>query len=102
MIQDVIIRLGRFGGQIRPMVASVDSGDPSSPNTVPCAPRAWSIPTTQRALRPAVEGAGRDVWGDQALSRYPVLKIHATAAMHTIKNAIIMTRLTPALISEVS
>jgi hypothetical protein len=40
-------------------------------------------------------------WGDQARSRYPVLKIHATAAMHTIKKAIIMTRLTPALISEV-
>ena len=38
---------------------------------------------------------------DQALSRYPVLKIHATAAMHTIKKAIIATRLTPALISEV-
>jgi hypothetical protein len=43
----------------------------------------------------------RQVWDDQALSRYPVLKIHATAAMHTIKKAIIMTRLTPALISEV-
>ena len=43
----------------------------------------------------------REVWGDHALSRYPVLKIHLTAAMHTIKKARIMPRLTPALISEV-
>ena len=43
----------------------------------------------------------RDIWDDQALSRYPVLKIHPTAAMHKTKKAMIMARLTPALISEV-
>ena len=48
------------------------------------------------------EGPHWDVWDDQALSRYPVLKIHPTAAMHTIKKAMIMPRLIPALISEVS
>jgi hypothetical protein len=58
------------------------------------AERSGSSASPPQARRP-------DVWGDQALSRYPVLKIHAIAAMHTIKKAKIMTRLTPALISEV-
>ncbi len=53
-----------------------------------------------RLVGQPAEGVGK-FGDDQALSRYPVLKIHPTAATHTIKKAIIMTRLTPALISEV-
>jgi hypothetical protein len=59
---------------------------------------ALSATAEVRLFGEPVEGI---VCGDQALSRYPVLKIHPTAAKHTIKKAIIMARLTPALISEV-
>ncbi len=59
-----------------------------------------SAATEVRLVGQPAEGVGK-FGDDQALSRYPVLKIHPTAAMHTIKKAIIMTRLTPALISEV-
>jgi len=37
---------------------------------------------------------------DQVLSRYPVLKIHHTAARQRIRKAVVMQRLTPTLTSE--
>ena len=37
---------------------------------------------------------------DQFLSRYPVLKIHHTAAMQRIRKAVVMQRLMPTLTSE--
>ena len=37
---------------------------------------------------------------DQVLSRYPVLKIHHTAAKQRSRKAVVMQRLTPTLTSE--
>jgi hypothetical protein len=68
--------------------------------SVGCAPLTLAVDVKPQEVALS-KAPHRDVWEDQALSRYPVLKIHPTAAMHKTKKAMIMARLTPALISEV-
>jgi hypothetical protein len=48
------------------------------------------VSTRKNVLRP-----------NQVLSRYPVLKIHATIARNTTRNTMVMPRLTPTLTSAI-